>query len=108
VIVAFAVFILVKQVNRLHKQEAAAPSAPPREQVLLEEIRDLLKAGQSVTAKPAAAPKAVAVAKPSATPTKPVGKAAAAKTATKTAAKKPAAKPVAKKTNRAKTPPKKK
>lgn len=47
VIVAFALFIVVKGVNRLRKQEEAAPAAPPapsREQVLLEEIRDLLKA----------------------------------------------------------------
>lgn len=45
VIVAFAVFILVKQVNRLYRREAeqpSAPPAPPREEVLLEEIRDLL------------------------------------------------------------------
>jgi|EP00873_Tetraselmis_striata_P015011 large conductance mechanosensitive channel len=47
VIVAFALFIVVKGVNRLRKQEEAAPAAPPapsRDQVLLEEIRDLLKA----------------------------------------------------------------
>lgn len=44
VIVAFAVFILVKNVNRFRKEEAAAPTAPPpRQEVLLEEIRDLLK-----------------------------------------------------------------
>lgn len=46
VIVAFAVFLLVKQMNRLKKKEAVGevkPAAPPREQVLLEEIRDLLK-----------------------------------------------------------------
>lgn len=42
-IVSFAIFILVKQINRLKKQEAAAPSAPSRSEVLLEEIRDLLK-----------------------------------------------------------------
>jgi len=44
-IVGFAVFILVKQVNRLYRREAAQPSAPPappRQEVLLEEIRDLL------------------------------------------------------------------
>ena len=41
VIVAFAVFILVKQLNRLKKAEAAAP--PPRQEVLLAEIRDILK-----------------------------------------------------------------
>jgi large conductance mechanosensitive channel len=45
-IVAAAVFILVKAVNKLRRtQEAApAPAAPPaRSEVLLEEIRDLLK-----------------------------------------------------------------
>lgn len=42
-IVAFAVFILVKQVNRFKKAQDAAPVAPPRSEVLLEEIRDLLK-----------------------------------------------------------------
>ena len=42
-IVAFAVFILVKQVNRFHRKEDAKPAAPPRSEVLLEEIRDLLK-----------------------------------------------------------------
>lgn len=45
-IIAFAVFMLVKQVNRfMKKPEAApAPAAPPRSEVLLEEIRDALKA----------------------------------------------------------------
>ena len=43
-IVSFAVFMLVKQVNRFHKKEDANPtSPPPRSEVLLEEIRDLLK-----------------------------------------------------------------
>ncbi|MCB2081861.1 MAG: large conductance mechanosensitive channel protein MscL [Rickettsiales bacterium] len=43
-IVAFAVFILVKNVNRFKKEEETkAPPAPPRQEVLLEEIRDLLK-----------------------------------------------------------------
>lgn len=43
-IVAFAVFLLVKQVNRLKTPEAPkAPAGPPRNEVLLEEIRDLLK-----------------------------------------------------------------
>lgn len=45
-IVAWAVFILVKQVNRLHKKEAAAPVAPTKDQILLTEIRDLLKERQ--------------------------------------------------------------
>jgi len=44
VIVAFAIFILVKQINRLKREEPAAPSEPPRQEVLLAEIRDLLKA----------------------------------------------------------------
>jgi large conductance mechanosensitive channel len=42
-IVAFAVFILVKQVNRFRRKEEAAPAAPPRSEMLLAEIRDLLK-----------------------------------------------------------------
>lgn len=42
-IVAWAVFILVKQVNRLHWKKAAEPAPPPKQEVLLEEIRDLLK-----------------------------------------------------------------
>jgi large conductance mechanosensitive channel len=45
-IVAFAIFILVKRINRLRWQEEAAepapPAEPPREEVLLTEIRDLL------------------------------------------------------------------
>jgi large conductance mechanosensitive channel len=47
IIVAFAVFLLVKQVNRLARtkdEKPAPPPAPPRSEVLLEEIRDLLKA----------------------------------------------------------------
>jgi large conductance mechanosensitive channel len=43
VIVGLAVFLLVKQVNRLAPKAPAAASAPPRGEVLLEEIRDLLK-----------------------------------------------------------------
>ena len=45
-IVAFCVFLIVKALNNAKKKEEAAPSAPaptPREVVLLEEIRDLLK-----------------------------------------------------------------
>ena len=42
-IVAFVIFMLVKQVNRLKKEEAAAPAVPPADVVLLTEIRDLLK-----------------------------------------------------------------
>ena len=49
VIVAFAIFMMVKLINRLRRKEEAKPTAPPeppREQVLLEEIRDLLKQQQ--------------------------------------------------------------
>jgi large conductance mechanosensitive channel len=44
-IVAIAIFLVVKLMNRLtRKQEAAPPPPPPPEVVLLTEIRDLLKA----------------------------------------------------------------
>ena len=46
IIVALAIFILIKQVNRFKKKEEAAPAAPPAppaDVVLLTEIRDLLK-----------------------------------------------------------------
>lgn len=46
-IVAFALFLLIKVINKLQKQEAAKPAPPPEpttEQKLLGEIRDLLKA----------------------------------------------------------------
>ncbi|MEQ8966832.1 MAG: large conductance mechanosensitive channel protein MscL [Azospirillaceae bacterium] len=45
-IVAFVIFLLVRQVNRLKREEAEAPSTPPapsRSEELLEEIRDLLR-----------------------------------------------------------------
>jgi large conductance mechanosensitive channel len=44
-IVAFAVFILVKQVNRFRRKEEAQPTPlpPTKMESLLEEIRDLLK-----------------------------------------------------------------
>jgi large conductance mechanosensitive channel len=43
-IVAWAIFLLVRAINRLRRQEAAAPAPPPAQEVLLTEIRDLLKA----------------------------------------------------------------
>jgi len=46
-IVAWAVFILVKGMNSMKKKAEEAPAeppAPPKEQVLLEEIRDAIKA----------------------------------------------------------------
>ena len=47
VIVAFAIFLLIRQVNRFKKKEEEAPAAPPapsKEEMLLGEIRDILKA----------------------------------------------------------------
>jgi large conductance mechanosensitive channel len=47
IIIAFAIFLAVKMINRLKRKEEVAPSTPPpppsRQEVLLEEIRDLLK-----------------------------------------------------------------
>ena len=43
VIVAFAVFWLVKALSRLQRREEAKPAAPSNTEVLLAEIRDLLK-----------------------------------------------------------------
>ena len=44
IIVAFAIFLVVKFVNRMKRKEDAAPTAPkPDEVVLLTEIRDLLR-----------------------------------------------------------------
>ena len=44
VILAFIIFIMVKQMNRLRRAEPPAePAAPPEEVVLLREIRDSLK-----------------------------------------------------------------
>lgn len=42
-IVAFAVFVLVSQLQKLKKEEPAAPALPSDEVKLLGEIRDLLK-----------------------------------------------------------------
>jgi len=45
-IIAFVVFLVVRQVNKLQKAEEAAPPPPPEpsaEEKLLAEIRDLLK-----------------------------------------------------------------
>jgi len=46
VIIAFAIFMAIKAINQLKRKEAEAPSAPPapsKEELLLTEIRDLLK-----------------------------------------------------------------
>ena len=49
-IVAFAIFMGIKVLNKLKREEEAAPTAPPaptKDQELLSEIRDLLKAQRS-------------------------------------------------------------
>jgi large conductance mechanosensitive channel len=49
VIIAFAIFMGIKVINKLKREEAEEPSAPPvptPEEVLLTEIRDLLKSQQ--------------------------------------------------------------
>jgi len=50
VIVAFAIFLVVQQMNRWQKQKEEAPKAPPeppKQEQLLAEIRDLLKSRSS-------------------------------------------------------------
>ena len=42
-IIAWAVFLLIKLINRLKREEAAPPAAPPEEVQLLREIRDSLR-----------------------------------------------------------------
>jgi len=45
-IIAFAIFMIIKAINTLKRQEAVQPpaeSAPTKEELLLTEIRDLLK-----------------------------------------------------------------
>jgi large conductance mechanosensitive channel len=42
-IVAWALFMVVKGINRLHRPDPAAPAPPPKDIELLTEIRDLLK-----------------------------------------------------------------
>jgi len=42
-IIALAIFVAIKVMNRLYRRQEAAPAAPPRQEVLLEEIRDLLR-----------------------------------------------------------------
>ena len=42
-IVAFVMFMIIKAMNKAKKAEEEAPAAPPANEVLLAEIRDLLK-----------------------------------------------------------------
>ncbi|MFH1239180.1 MAG: MscL family protein [bacterium] len=45
IVVALAIFLTIRAINCLQKkQEAAVPSAPSKEEILLAEIRDILKA----------------------------------------------------------------
>jgi len=42
-IIAWSIFVAVKLINRFKHEAPPAPAAPPRQEQLLEEIRDLLK-----------------------------------------------------------------
>lgn len=49
-VMSFVIFCMVKAINRLHRKKEEAPKAPPKpsnEEVLLAEIRDLLKETRS-------------------------------------------------------------
>jgi len=43
IIVAWVIFILIKAMNKAKREKEAEPEEPPRNEVLLEEIRDALK-----------------------------------------------------------------
>lgn len=45
-IVALAIFIVVKAINKISRKQEETPAAPPADVVLLTEIRDLLKQGK--------------------------------------------------------------
>lgn len=46
VIIALAIFLVIKLMNRMMRKEEAAPAPPAADVVLLTEIRDLLKQGK--------------------------------------------------------------
>ncbi|GAB4133727.1 MAG: large-conductance mechanosensitive channel protein MscL [Raineya sp.] len=46
-IVAFVMFLVVKAINKLKRKKEETPTPPPAQEVLLTEIRDLLKKQQS-------------------------------------------------------------
>ena len=43
VILGFVIFMMVRTISKFQKKEETAPKAPPKNEVLLEEIRDILK-----------------------------------------------------------------
>jgi len=46
ILIAFAIFLVIKAINRFNKKKEEAPAAPPapsKEETLLTEIRDILK-----------------------------------------------------------------
>ena len=45
-IIAFVIFLVVKVINKLRRQEAEAPAAPTRTEVLLEDIRDAVRSNR--------------------------------------------------------------
>jgi large conductance mechanosensitive channel len=45
-VIAFAIFLVVKAINRMSRKQEAAPAAPSADVVLLTEIRDLIKTKQ--------------------------------------------------------------
>lgn len=50
IIIAFILFLIIRGINKLFKkaaEEPAAPPAPTKDQMLLEEIRDILKSRQA-------------------------------------------------------------
>ncbi|AKJ31330.1 large conductance mechanosensitive channel protein MscL [Caldimonas brevitalea] len=48
IILAFVIFLMVKQINRVkHQAPPPAPAAPPEQVVLLREIRDALKSNRT-------------------------------------------------------------
>ncbi len=43
IIIAFAVFMIIRVINRFQAKQAEAPAPPSKQEILLTEIRDLLK-----------------------------------------------------------------
>jgi large conductance mechanosensitive channel len=43
VIIALAIFVMIKAINTFKAKQEAAPVPPPKQEVLLSEIRDILK-----------------------------------------------------------------